>query len=259
MVSGTCLSLGLPIEAGRQPIATQRSPAQHFMARDGGDYAADLPERPGFGFADDYLLIACHGTTHIDALSHIWREGLMWNGFSKDTVTSRGAARCGIEKVGPLVTRGLVLDLVPEGHVGLDPGHEITVDELIAATRRSGVQPEPGDALLLRTGWLARWREKTADASSWPGIGADSAEWLGEQGFAIVGADNLAVEASPSSDPSCAAPLHVKAMRDRGIYLMELLDLEQLVQQGRHTFLLIVAPLAIAGGVGSPVAPVAVI
>jgi kynurenine formamidase len=256
---GHTISLAIPLDADSAPRASLRAPVQHFMTRDGGDYAAGLRERPGFGFADDYLLVACHGTTHLDALSHIWQDGLMWNGFSANAVTSRGAARCGIEKVGPIVTRAIYLDLVPEAQLGLEPGYAISPQELGSALQRTGVHPQPGDALLIRTGWLERWRAGTADIDRWPGVGADCADWIDHFGFALVGADNIAVEPSPSGDPACTAPLHVSLMRDRGIYLMELLDLEELRRRRAVELLLIVSPLPIVGGVGSPVAPVAVV
>ena len=86
--TGESVSLGLPMITGQGPLAAMRQPMQHFMARDGGDYAAGLPERGGFGFADDSILVACHGTTHLDALAHVWRDGQMWNGFPASSVTS---------------------------------------------------------------------------------------------------------------------------------------------------------------------------
>lgn len=70
------VSLALPIGAGAAPRATFRADSHHLMLRDGGDYAAGLKERPGYGYADDMLIIACHGTTHLDALSHVWQNGL---------------------------------------------------------------------------------------------------------------------------------------------------------------------------------------
>jgi len=257
--SGVPLSLGLELRSGHGPVAGMRQPPQHFMTRDGGDYAAGLQERPGYGYADDYLIVGCHGTTHLDALSHVWTERTMWNGFSADTVTSRGAARCGVEKAGPIVTRGWLVDLVPEGALGLDDGHPISVQVLRAAAEDQGVAPEPGDALLVRTGWLARWRDGTAAIDCWPGLAGDCEPWIVERGITVVGADNLAVEVEPSGDPTHGAPLHVGLLRDHGIHLLELLDLEQLAASGRHDFLLVIAPLRIVGGVGSPVAPVAVL
>jgi kynurenine formamidase len=255
---GESVTLGLPMRSGHGPIAGMRAPMQHFMSRDGGDYAAGLPERPGYGYADDSIIVACHGTTHLDALSHVWRDGQMWNGFPASSVTSRGAARCGIEKVGPVTTRGLFVDFAA-GDSALAPGTPISAAELDAAVRSAGVEPQPGDALLVRTGWLAQWRAGAADETSWPGLDADCAPWLHENGIALVGADNIAVEVGPSTVPGSAMPLHVAAIRDCGIYLLELLDLEELATRGVSELMLVVAPLNIVGGVGSPCAPVAVI
>jgi kynurenine formamidase len=181
----------------------------------------------------------------------------MWNGFPASSVTSQGAASCGIQNAGPVVTRGLLLDFSDSGR-GMSPGEAIGAEGLADAAAAAGLEPEPGDALLLRTGWLRQWRDGTAGVDACPGLAADCAGWLGEHGIALVGADNIAVEAYPAADGS-VLPLHIATLRDRGIYLLELLDLEELARHGAAEFLLVVAPLNIVGGVGSPVAPVAVV
>jgi kynurenine formamidase len=254
---GQPISLGLPMRSGQGPIAGMRSPMQHFMSRDGGDYAAGLPEKPGYGYADDSIIVACHGTTHLDALSHVWRDGLMWNGYPASTVTSRGAARCGIEATGPIVTRALFVDLAADAP--LAEGEPIRAAQLDRAVRAHGLAPAPGDALLVRTGWLSQWRAGAATTERWPGLDADCGEWLGQYDISVAGADNIAVEVGPSTVAGSAMPLHLAAIRDRGIYFLELLDLEELAASGAGDCLLVVAPLNIVGGVGSPVAPVAVI
>jgi kynurenine formamidase len=252
--SGVTHSLAVPLRAGHGPIFPGRQPLQHFMTRHGGDYAAGLKEK-GFGFADDYVLLATHGTTHLDALSHVWQDGLMWNGYSANEVTSIGASRCGIEQTGPITTRAVLVDL----DRGDAPERRITVDELRAAVEETGTAVEEGDALLVRTGWLRRWRSGLATEQLWTGLDAGCAEWIDEQGFSLVGADNIAVEFGPSPDAMDAAPLHVRLIRNCGIYLLELLDLEPVTAAGRHEFMLVVSPLRLVGGVGSPVNPVAVL
>ena len=255
--TGESLTLGLPMIAGKGPLAAMRQPMQHFMARDGGDYAAGLPERGGFGFADDSILIACHGTTHLDALAHVWRDGRMWNGFPASSVTSRGAARCGIENAGPVVTRGLFLDFAAPGP-GLAPGEAISAARLAAAVTAARLAPEPGDALLLRTGWLAAVAGRCGERGRCPGLGPDCAGWLRDQGIALAARTISRSRRSPRRT-GAVMPLHIAAIRDSGIYLLELLDLEELARRGVTEFLLVVAPLNIVGGVGSPVAPVAVV
>jgi kynurenine formamidase len=253
------IALGIPMQPGAGSPAVGRPSLQHFMLRDGADYASGRPESGGFGFADDCVLLATHGATHVDALSHVWRDGLMYNGFAAATVGSSGARRCGIEQVGPIVTRAVFVDLVPDGRDALIAGEAIGRDQLAEAVHRTGVVPEPGDALLVRTGWTEAWRAGGTEADSWPGLDRDCSDWIAERDFALVGADNIAVEVFPSSDPECQVPLHLALLRDRGVYLCELLDLSVLSARGRATLLLMIAPLPLHGAVGSPVNPVAVL
>lgn len=258
VTTGQVLSLSVEIRGGtRGPAAPNRAPVQHFMVRDGGDYAAGLQEQHGFGFADDTILLPTHGTTHIDALCHVWQQGKMYNDFDATEVNSRGANRCGIDKLQPIVTRAIFVDMSSSA-LG-DPGHAIRGVDLSAAVERTGVTPEPGDALLVRTGWLQSWRNGRSEPLVSAGLHHDCADWIIEHGFAVVAADNPAVEVLPSRDPGSAVPLHVRLLRDSGIYLAELFDLEELASIGRASFMLTIAPLRIKGGTGSPITPVAVL
>lgn len=255
---GRALSLAVPIKGGsRGPAVPSRAPAQHFMTRDGGDYPTCADERGGFGFSDDVIMLPTHGTTHIDALAHVWQNGRMYNGFTKADVNSRGASRCGIDKVGPIVTRALIVDFAEiTGDRADGPIH---LDALKEGVARCGVDPKPGDALLVRSGWMSAFKRGVSESLHSAGLHSDCADWLIESGFALIGADNVAVEFLPSGDPDCAVPLHIRLTRDNGIYLAELLDLDALAATGRKTCLLVISPLPIVGGVGSPINPVAVL
>jgi kynurenine formamidase len=257
--TGEVLSLATPIRSGSGSSVVGRPPAQHFMLRDGGDYAGGRPERGGFGFADDVVVLATHGSTHIDALSHVWRDGLLYNGFSAGQIGSGGARRCGIEHTGPIVTRAVFVDLVPDGSAALPPGFAVSQRVLLERTTAGGVEPQAGDALLVRTGWTEAWRRGEAGFDAWPGLDGDCAEWIAERDIALVGADNVAVEVFPSSDPDCQVPLHIALLRDRGVPLCELLDLGALAASGRTECLLVIAPLPLIGAVGSPINPVAIL
>ena len=255
--SGEVLRLAAPIVGGRGFGLVGRPDPVHLMMRDGGDYAAGLPERGGFGFADDLLTVPTHGVSHLDALSHVWRDGLMYNGIPASNVTSRGARKLGIEKIPPIVTRGVFVDAARGGpRTAADP---VRLDELRSLLAEAGVELRAGDALLVRTGWLAAARVGETDASAWGGLHFDCGAWLAERQVVLVGADNPGVEAFPSGDPDCQVPLHLELIRGHGILLGELLDLEPLAGAGRATFLFVVAPLPLVGGVGSPVAPVAIL
>lgn len=255
--TGEVLPLAAPITGGRGFGLVGRPDPVHLMLRDGGDYAAGLPERGGFGFADDILTLPTHGVSHMDALSHVWRDGLMYNGVPATAVTSRGARKLGIEKIPPIVTRGVFVDAARDRmRIPDDP---IRAAELASLLDAAGVELRAGDALLVRTGWLAAARAGAADATVWGGLHVDCGPWLAERQVTLVGADNPGVEAFPSGDPDCQVPMHLELIRGHGVLFNELLDLEALAVTGRATFLFVVAPLPIAGGVGSPIAPVAIL
>ena len=56
----------------------------------------------------------------------------------------------------------------------------------------------------------------------------EAAQWIADHDIALVGADNLGVEVLPEEDPSLRNPIHVMLISRMGIYLIELLDLEEL-------------------------------
>jgi kynurenine formamidase len=257
VVKGKAIALAAPIRSGQGFGLVGRPEPLHLMLRSGADYAAGLTERAGFGFADDVITLATHGATHVDALAHVWREGLMYNDFPANQVTSRGAKHLGIDKMPPIVTRGVLVDCAPDGpRSAADP---IDAEELEALVAKTGVSLEAGDALFIRTGWMSAALRKEASGAEWPGLHHDCGPWLAERQISVLGADNPAIEVFPSMDPSCQVPLHIELIRGHGIYFVELMALDALNEEAQPAFLFSVAPLPLVGGVGSPVAPIAVV
>jgi hypothetical protein len=159
-----------------------------------------------------------------------------------------------VEKLRPRIA-----DLVPAGQQALAAGEKVSVDRLRRHLDNVEVALEPGDALLIRTGWLAAWRRGGTSPSTWPGLDLDCVDFLADSDVTLVGADNPGVEVLPSSDPECQIPLHVALVRGRGIYFSELLDLDELAGADQATFLFVLSPVPFVGAVGGPVCPVAVI
>ena len=247
--------------SSKTPVPSHRCGLQHFMGRDGGDYAIAGSKRPGgFQFAEDSVVMPLHIGTHVDALCHAWYDDKLYNGYHGDTIRSTtGAMRLGIEKMPPIFTRGVLLDLVRlKGRV-LKPGESIGAADLAAAALAAGVQPGRGDAVLLRTGWLESQKDvKKPSFDVEPGIDVEAAMWLVERDVAIVGADNFAVEVLPFPEGK-VFPVHQLLIRDFGMPLLEGLMLDPLVASGRHEFLFVASPLPIVGATGSPLSPVAVL
>ncbi|CAN5690131.1 cyclase family protein [soil metagenome] len=249
------VSIGMPIANGGGPISPLRAPTQHFMRRDGGDYATGArKEVEGFGFSDDVLMLSTHGTTHVDALCHVFCGGEMFGGIPATEVNSYGARQLGAETLPPIATRAIVVDAVPPGRQWLDAGEQISARTLETLIESAGLRCEPGDALLVRTGSLKAYRNGTPQVKAWPGLGADCIEWISDRRISIVGADNMAVEAVPSGVPGVATPLHVKLLHGQGVLFVELLDLEYF--EGQTTAAMFTLnPLKIVGGTASPVSP----
>ena len=257
--SGEVLRLAQLLSA-KTPVPAHRCGLQHFMGRDGGDYAAGAGRPGGFQFAEDSVMMPLHIGTHVDALCHAWYADQLYNGYLGNTIRSTtGAARLGVEKMPPIVTRGVLLDLVRlKGRVLAD-GESIGIADLQAAAAAAGVLPGRGDAVLLRTGWLeAQKGVKKVDFNAEPGIDTDAAQWLAECCVAMVGADNFAIEVLPFPEGK-VFPVHQLLIRDFGVPLLEGLMLDPLVASGRHEFLFIASPLPIIGATGSPLAPVAIL
>jgi kynurenine formamidase len=219
------------------------------------------------GWGADYLALAPHGfgISHIDALSHLFHDGKLYNGYSTETVTAHGATRLGIHHLqSGIVTRGVLLDVpASRGVDALEPGEPIFREDLEAAEARAGVRVRAGDALLVRTGrW--RWRD---EHGPWEfgrraaGLDASCLPWLGEREVATLGSDGVS-DVMPSRVDGVAMPIHTVTLVVMGVHLMDNLDFEALAatcaDEGRWEFLFVVAPLVLRRGTASPVNPLAV-
>ena len=257
--SGLALSLAQPLSP-RTPVPQHRAGVQHFMGRDGGDYAAGARKPGGFQFAEDTVVMPLHIGTHIDALCHAWYDDALYNGFpGNGTRSTTGASHCGIDKMGPIVGRGVLLDIVAVLGGPLDNGQTIGRDDLLRAVDLAGVEPGQGDIVLIRTGWAER-QALVAPVSfdAEPGLDLEAGLWLAERGIALLGADNFAIEVIPFPQGT-VFPVHQRLIRDYGIPLLEGLVLHDLAATGRNQFMFAASPLPVVGGTGSPISPMAVL
>lgn len=256
---GRVLCLAQPLSA-RTPFPPHRAGMQHFMGRDGGDYAAGARRPGGFQFAEDTVVMPLHIGTHIDALCHAWYDDALYNGFpGAGTRSTTGAARCGIDKMGPIAGRGVLLDVAGMRGEPVADGAIISVDELRRSAAAARVEPTKGDIVLIRTGWQeSRGAGPRVSFETEPGIGIEAALWLAECGVGAVGADNFAVEAIPFPEGT-AFPVHQRLIRDFCIPLLEGLVLQALAETRRGSFLFAASPLPVVGGTGSPISPMAVL
>jgi kynurenine formamidase len=251
---GRVFSLALDIEA-KAPTIGRRHPSAHLLSV---DYAAERAASPDHdhGHGEDYLFLATHGTTHIDALSHIWQEGKLYNGYSSDLVGLAGAQKLSINNVASIVGRGVLLDVVSaRGKGPLEPGYAITVADLEEAEGLAGVKVGVGDIVLVRLGWAGEaLRGSQLYSNGRPGFDPGVVDWFADRDVAVVGTDG-----GMEPRPATGTAIHLGLLWKLGMSLLECLHLEELAQAQEFKFLFVAAPLRIVAGLGSPLNPLAIV
>ncbi|MFG2267828.1 cyclase family protein [Streptomyces sp. NPDC048720] len=260
--SGRTVSLAAPVGTAAAPDSPE--PAAHRMT------APDRRERdePGLHFARDRFAMNVHGDvdSHLDALCHVIFDGELYGGVPASTVTPDGAGALTLDLVRDgLVGRGVLLDIPRlRGVPWLEPGDQVTAEDLAAAEAAQAVRVGPGDLLLVRVGHRLRRR----DLGAWDvtraraGLHPRAMRFLAERQVSVLGSDGNS-DAAPSAVASVPFPVHVLAVNALGLHLLDWLDLEELAtaceETGRRDFLCVVAPLRLPAATGSPVNPIAVL
>ena len=199
--------------------------------------------------------------TQFDGFAHQTIGDSLYNCFKLDAIATRnGFEKLGVEQVGALMTRGVLIDIAGlKGVEMLPDSYEITVTDIEQALAKQKLKLQPGDALILHTGFGKLWNKDNARyAKGHPGIGVAAANWLAKQDPLLVGADNGGVEVNPNPDAKLSLPVHQIMLVINGIHLLENMKLDELVAKGVQEFALVVQPLKIQGGTGSTVAPIAI-
>jgi kynurenine formamidase len=213
----------------------------------------DILYGSGATSAADAIALGTHVGTHIDALSHFSCNGVCFGGRAVEQTYEHGMAELGIDSVGPIVRRGVLLDIAGlEGVEALPVDFEITPDHL---SRASNVEIREGDVVLVRTGWAQFFSDAKRYINNVvaPGLGIEAAKWLSSQKIFAAGSDTVAFEKTPSPD----MPVHVHLLVESGIHIIEVLNLEELARDRVNEFLFIAAPMNIRGGTGAPIRPLA--
>ncbi|MGW7363436.1 cyclase family protein [Streptomyces sp. NPDC054841] len=260
--SGRTVSLAAPVET--RPGPDNPDPAAHRMT---GPDPRDIGAA-GLFFARDRFAMNVHGDadSHLDALCHVMYDGELYNGVPASSVTPDGATALSVDVVRDgIVGRGVLLDIPRlRGVPWLEPGDHVTADDLVAAETGQDVHVGAGDLLLVRVGHRRRRREtgpwKAAEARA--GLHPEAVEFLAERRVAVLGGDGNN-DTAPSGVEGVAFPVHVLTIHAMGLHLMDYLQFEELApaceQEGRWSFLCVVAPLRLPAATGSPVNPIAVL
>jgi kynurenine formamidase len=244
---------GMPIYPSHRPGYFY---ALHRRHRDGWQPEQHGPRTSASGV----LTMMEHSGTHLDALCH-QACGLKLFGELpvEQAETPAGFTRLGVETVPPLLGRGVLLDVAGwKGVPRLAPRAAATAEELQACARAERVEVRAGDVLLVRTGYGALWHDEAAYLQA-AGVAKSGTLWAAERGVAAVGADNMSWDVPDERDPETGATLfaHVHLLTQKGIYIMENLNLEELARVRCYEFAFVGIPLKLSGATGSPLRPLA--
>ena len=218
-----------------------------------------------FTTSDDSFRMGSQASTHLDALAHVGYEGKLWNGTPDSVVSAGGAARLGIEHVGAIATRGVLLDIARlHGVDHFDDNYAITGDDLERAASATGVTITSGDAVVVRTGQMhfLRAGDKRRYSMPAPGLSTKSIDWVRDHDIALVATDTITFEVYPCEDPHVFMPVHMIHLRDMGLAQGQNWYLDGLAADcaadSQYDFLLTATPLPLTGAAGAPTAPTAI-
>ena len=199
--------------------------------------------------------------TQFDGLGHLGIGDLFYNGNRRsEFAQAEGLTKLGVENVGAIVTRGVLIDVAKfKGVEQLPATYEITVADLKGALQKQNVQIRSGDVVLIHTGWSSLWmKDNTKFGATEPGIGIAAGQFLVDAEVVVVGADTWGVEVMPNPDASLSAPVHQLLLARNGIYLHENLITAELARDNAYEFMYSFAPLRLKGATGSPGNPIAI-
>lgn len=255
MRSGTVYQLGHVYEAGMPMFGTR-----HYSLR--------IPQAFPLGGKNqaiyhDELISGELGQigTQFDGLGHLGMGDLFYNGNRRQEFAQpEGLTKLGIENVGAIVTRGVLIDVARfKGVPQLQGAYEITVADLKGALQQQKVEIRSGDVVIIHTGWGSLWmKDNPRFIANSPGIGVAAAQMLADAEVVVVGSDTWGVEVMPNPDSALQAPVHQLLIMRNGIYLHENLVTQELARDGVYEFAYIYAPLRLKGATGSPGNPIAI-
>jgi kynurenine formamidase len=268
--TGKTYRLGRPYTSNQPGFGGRQFVMRIIGTPTGGPYGAN-----GIVWHDEFVATEIGQTgTQFDGLGHIGvaingagdkNEMRYYNGFTETEIgDAYGLKKLGVEKLHPIVARGILVDVAGVRNVeGMEGGQEVTMADVRAALKRQGMDGfkfMPGDVVLFRTNWGRLWIKDNAKYNSGqPGIGIEVAKWLSDEVQAgVVGADNWGIEVVPNPDPACAFCVHTHLIPRHGIFLQENMDLEALARDKAYTFLYVYSQTPVAGATGSIGAPLAI-
>ncbi|MCP4621023.1 MAG: cyclase family protein [Bradyrhizobium sp.] len=255
--TGKTYALGIPVDS-----KTPAYPPRGFKVTIVQPGQAGIPGLgPNKATYNDDIIEGWVGVgSQIDGLGHLGIEHVYYNGNKLlDFADPTGLKKLGIEKVPPMVTRGVLLDMA--AYYGTDvvkEGTAFNVKEIEEVAKKQGVEIRQGDVVIFHTGWLSLiGKDDKRFGSVEPGLGVEGAKYLTSKGVVAVGADTWAVEVIPFESKNLFE-VHQILLAMNGTYILENMDTAELAKDKGYEFLFVLGQPRFRGGVQSMINPVAI-
>jgi kynurenine formamidase len=198
--------------------------------------------------------------SQLDGLGHLGIEHVYYNGNKlADFADPTGLKKLGVEKIPPMVTRGVLLDMA--AYYGTDivkEGTAFNVKEIEEVAKKQGVEIRQGDVVIFHTGWLGLiGKDDKRYGAAEPGLGVEGAKYLTGKGVVAVGADTWGVEVLPFEGKTIFE-VHQILLAMNGTYILENMDTADLAKDKAYEFLFVLGQPRFKGGVQSMINPVAI-
>lgn len=255
--TGKTYALGIPVDS-----KTPAYPPRSFKVTIVQPGQAGIP---GLGpskttYNDDILEGWVGVGSQLDGLGHIGIEHVYYNGNKlADFADATGLKKLGVEKIPPMVTRGVLLDMA--AHYGTDivkEGTAFNVKEIEEVAKKQGVEIRQGDVVLFHTGWLSLiGKDDKRYSAAEPGLGVEGAKYLVGKGVVAVGADTWGLEVLPFESKNLFE-VHQILLPQNGTYILENMDTAELAKDKAYEFLFVLGQPRFKGAVQSMINPVAI-
>ena len=213
--------------------------------------------------------------TKINGLHHVGVNGTFYNGFRLDDIARTwGTTKLGNEVQGPIVTRGVLVDVLgykierapgdcqelADGEQMLADGYRVTVEDIEAALDFEGVTTPigPGDVVLIRTGWrrLIALDPKRYMQGRRPGPHLRECRYLAARRPAIIAMDSWKFGVH-RDEPGVDMLPHQELPGRYGIRVGEAVPSDDLARDGVYEFVFCFSPQNARGAVSGSCPPIA--
>lgn len=227
----------------------------------GGD-GTGTPMGDNLATGNDDLVFTWIGIgSQIDGLGHMGIDHVYYNGLkAEDFVQPTGLTELSVDQLPPIVTRGVLLDMTAYFDMQILPeGTAFNSAEIQAQAKAQGISIQKGDVVLFHTGWMnLAYTETERYMGAAPGLGLEGAQYLASLDVVAIGSDTWGLEVIPHEDPDLVFPVHPELLAKNGIYILENMDVRQLVADQGWEFLFVLGQPRLEGSVQAVINPVAI-